>query len=290
MDTGIPAADARDDFSRARRQEALARLVRRLRGGSGGVDVMLPFDEVVAALGRRGERFLGQEHVRLDTIIGSVDRETGFDRMFRPTSSLARSRFERINTALRSGEAMPPVELYRIGEAHFVLDGHHRVAVARSLGWKDINALVTEVETIVGTGADLRMEDLPTKGHERLFHDRVPLPTEWRPEIRLGSGPDYGSLAEGVEAWGFRYMQQVRKLLDRRETAVAWYTKEYMPSLQLLREAGLLDAEHSTESYMRLSTERYNLLMSQDWDDHVLDRLRQDRDDRAGTLSRLVGG
>jgi len=290
MDTGSPAADARDDFARARREEGLSRLARRLRGRSGAVDVMLPFDEVVAALGRRGERFLGQEFVRLDSIIGSVDRETGFDRMFRPTSSVVRDRFERIDTALRSGEAVPPVELYRIGEAHFVLDGHHRVAVARSLGWKEINALVTEVQTVVGTGADLRMEDLPIKSHERLFHDRVPLAPEQRATIRLRTGRDYGSLAEAVEAWAFRYMQQIRRLLDRRDAAGEWYAREYTPALQALREAGLLDDEHPTESYLRLSAERYDLLMAQHWNDEVLDRLRRGREERNGTLARLVGG
>ena len=63
-----------------------------------------------------------------------------------------RERWQRINLAQRKGEAMPPIDVYRIGELHFVKDGHHRVSVARALGHKDIDAYVTEVQTQVGRG------------------------------------------------------------------------------------------------------------------------------------------
>lgn len=272
--------DARDDFLRQRRRETLSRMARMLRGRTGGVDVMLPFDEVVGALGRRGVIDRGEQLVLLNTIIGSVDRETGFDRMFRPTSSEPQRRFERINSALRRGEAVPPVDLYRVGEAHFVLDGHHRIAVARALGWRDINAHVIEVQTVVGAGADLRLEQLPLKSHERVFRDRVPLPAEMLALIQLAHPEDYGRLAEAVEAWGFRWMQQVGELQTRRQTAEAWFREEYMPAIGLLRDAGLLDEAAPTESYMRLSAERYNLLFAHTWDDRVLDRVRASHDGR----------
>lgn len=163
--TGLPEADSRDDFSRARRRQQWTWVLGKLRGRSDQLDMMLPFDEVVAALGRLGERQLGEQVIDLDTIVGSVDRKRGFDRRFRPTSGLARQRFERIAAAVRRGEELPPIEVYRVGEAHFVRDGHHRVAVARALGWTSINALVTEVLTEVGASRNLTLADLPLKGH-----------------------------------------------------------------------------------------------------------------------------
>lgn len=72
METGFPAADSRDDFARARRNAVLGQLAARLRLREGDVDVLLPFDEVVGALGHRGEQQLGQQSVDLDTIVGSV--------------------------------------------------------------------------------------------------------------------------------------------------------------------------------------------------------------------------
>jgi hypothetical protein len=274
VETGLPTQDARDDFVRQRRRETLSRMARMLRGRFGSVDVMLPFDEVVAALGRRGEQYLGERMVPLDAIVGSVDRETGFDRVFRPTSAEPQRRFEAINVALRTGESVPPIDLNKVGEAYFVSDGHHRVAVARALGWHEITANVTEILTVVGTGQDLRLEQLPLKSHERIFRDRVPLPAEMLGEIRLSTPHDYGALAEGVEAWGFRYTQQCQEWMSRREIAEAWFREEYTPAISMLREAGLLDETCPTESYMRLSTERYLLLLGHTWDDRVLDRLR----------------
>ncbi len=81
--------------------------------------------------------------VPLDAIVGTVDRLQGFDRHFRPTTPQVRARWERIAAAMRRGEPMPPVDLYRVGEVYFVKDGHHRVSVARALGRHDIDARVT---------------------------------------------------------------------------------------------------------------------------------------------------
>ena len=94
--------------------------------------MILPFDEVVAALGRQGERRLGLQTIPFDSIVGTVDRTREFDRSFRPTSRRVKRRWERIAEAIRRGEAMPPIDVYRIGDLHFVRDGHHRVSVARS--------------------------------------------------------------------------------------------------------------------------------------------------------------
>jgi hypothetical protein len=139
-DTGFPTSDAQDDFLRARRRRALARLSAVLRLEY-DVDVVLPFDEVVEALGRVGERDLGVKAIALDSIVGSVDRRQDFDRAFRPTSSRVRRRFERIAEAQRRGTSMPPIDVYRVGEMHFVRDGHHRVAVARAQGLDTIDAM-----------------------------------------------------------------------------------------------------------------------------------------------------
>src|SRR5512135_173782 len=78
-DTGFPRADVENDFLRARRRQTLARLAQRLRRGPDDVNLILPLDEVVAALGMRGERRLGLQTIRLDTIVGTVDSARDFD-------------------------------------------------------------------------------------------------------------------------------------------------------------------------------------------------------------------
>jgi hypothetical protein len=275
-DTGLPSADAQFDFGRARRRRMLSSLAARLRGEPGDVNVILPFDEVVAALGRRGERRLGLQTVPLNSIVGTVDRRREFDRRFRPTSGRVRPRWERINVAQRRGDAMPPIDVYRIGDLHFVKDGHHRVSVARALGYKDINAYVTEVLTEVGADRTITLRDLPLKSHQRLFHERVPLPKEARDRIQLSDEWRYAALAEAVEAWGFRLIQQHGELLSRAEVAEAWFRDEYEHVVGMLREAGLVRHGTETEAYMRVAQLRYLLLRTHEWDDQVIEAVRHD--------------
>jgi hypothetical protein len=91
-DTGFPKADVENDFLRARRRQALSKLARRLRREPDDVNLILPFDEVVAALGYEGERSLGLKTIRLRSIVGTVDSGRDFDRRFRPTSGRVRER------------------------------------------------------------------------------------------------------------------------------------------------------------------------------------------------------
>jgi hypothetical protein len=274
MDTGFPTSDAQTDFSRARRERALARLTARLRGEPSDFDVILPFDEVVAALGRVGERSLGLQSIPLDTIVGTVDRSKEFDRSFRPTSGRVRPRWQRIAEAQRRGRDMPPINVYRIGDLHFVQDGHHRVSVARAQGRTHIDAYVTEVQTKLRPGAEIRLSELPLKDHERLFDERVPLPPEARKRVHPSDPWDYGCLAEGVEAWGFRAMQARGELMAREEVAEAWYREDYVPIVETLREAGLLEGRNETDVYMRVVSDRYRLMRTHEWSEEILTELK----------------
>ncbi|MGH2781438.1 MAG: chromosome partitioning protein ParB, partial [Thermoleophilaceae bacterium] len=226
--------------------------------------------------GRRGERRLGLETIALDSIVGTVDRGREFDRSFRPTSGRVRPRWERIATAQRRGQAMPPIDVYRIGQLHFVRDGHHRVSVARALSYDVIEAWVTEVITELGADRAIRLADLPLKSHQRLFYERVPLPAEARAEIDLSDEWRYASLAEAVEAWGFRAIQDRREALSRAEVAEAWFLDEYRPVVEMLREAELIRRGTETEAYMRVSALRFLILRTHEWDDEVIERLRQE--------------
>ena len=275
-DTGLPEADAQFDFGRARRRRALSRLAARLRREPSDVNVILPFDEVVEALGRRGERRLGPQTIPLDSIVGTVDRSREFDRAFRPTSSRVRPRWERIAMAQRKGQAMPPIDVYRIGELHFVKDGHHRVSVARELGYEVIEAYVTEVVTELGADRAIRLHDLALKSHERLFFERVPLPPKEREQIKLSDEWRYAALAEAVEAWGFRVSQVGDEKMSRAEVAEAWFHDEYEPVVEMLREADLIRRGTETESYMRVAHLRYLILRTHSWDDDVIEAVRRE--------------
>jgi hypothetical protein len=156
FDTGLLWVDVEDDFNRARRRHMLARFAGWLRGQPGHVRRILVLDEVVAPLGWRGEHYLGLQTIPLDTVAGTVDSRRDFDRKFRPTSNRVRQRWERLDLAQRRGVSLPPIDVYRVGDLHFVMDGHHRVSVAIATGHTTIEAHVTEVLTRIraaGTSA-----------------------------------------------------------------------------------------------------------------------------------------
>ena len=272
-ETGFPQADVADEFLRVRRRQALARLVRWLRRAPDDVNVILSLDEVLDALGRRGERRLGLQTIRLDSIVGTVD-SSDFDRRFRPTSGRVRERWERLALAQRRGEAIPPIEVYRVGDLHFVQDGHHRVSIAMAEGAKTIDAYVTEVYTQVPATGIKGRRDLLFKAYERIFRARVPLSAPAMAKITVTDPWSYAELGEAVEAWGYRRMQDTGQFSDRVETARHWYGEEYQPVVRMLRAADLIGTRTEAVAYLRVAAERYRLIRAHEWSDEIVERLR----------------
>jgi hypothetical protein len=275
-ETGFPQADVADEFLRARRRQVLSRLAHRLRREPDDVNLILPFDEVIAALGFKRERNLGLQTISLDTVVGTVDSRRDFDRHFRPTSSRVRERWERLALAQRRGESIPPIDVYRVGGLHFVKDGHHRVSIAIATGQRAIDAYVTEVQTVVPANGIRSRGDLLMKDYERMFRSRVPLPEQAYAKISFTDPWAYAELGEAVEAWGYRYIQHAGRYLDRAETARRWYAEEYLPVVRMLRAADLIGAGTEAEAYQRVARERYRLMRTHEWSDEVIERLRRE--------------
>jgi hypothetical protein len=275
-ETGFPRADVENDFLRLRRRQVLARLAQRLRLAPDDINLILPFDEVIAALGTRGERSLGLQTIRLDAVVGTVDSRRDFDRKFRPTSSRVRPRWENLALAQRRGESIPPIDVYQVGDMYFVKDGHHRVSIALATGQKVIEAYVTEVTTDLPPGDARSMGDLTMRSYERLFRQRVPLPEQAYANITFTSPWSFAELGAAVEAWGFRAMQDEHQFMDRAEVARRWYSQEYRPVVRMLRTADLIGSRTEAEAYQRVARERYRLIRTHEWNDEIVERLRKE--------------
>lgn len=276
-DTGFTRSDAEHDFLRMRRRQVLARLSGWLRREPDDVSLILPFDEVVAALGQAGERRLGRQVIPLRSVVGSVDKTRDFDRYFRPTSGRVRQRWEKLAIATRRGESVPPIEVFRIGELHFVRDGHHRVSVAHALGLEQIEAGVTEILTRIEPHGVRYRGDLLMKDYRRIFLDRVPLQPPARDCVSVTDPESYAQLGEAVEAWGYRLMQDEGRFLDRLTVARRWYAEEYLPVVRMLHQADLVGSGTEADAYIRVACERYRLIRTHHWDAEVLERIRGSR-------------
>jgi hypothetical protein len=274
MSTGFPESDAAATFARERRRQSLAKLATRLRIVRDDVSVMLPLEEVLDALGRAGERDLGLQVIALDSIVGTVGRRRGeFDRRFRPASRLVQRRWQNIAVARRRGTAMPPIEVVRVGELHFVQDGHHRVSVARSQGDATIEAHVHEIKTRRPATRDLSLRELQWIRHEREFHERVPLPPAARDRIRIEEGWRYDQLSTHVESWAYRASQAAGRLLPRAEAAEAWFHEEYEPIADVLDELGIGGPGTEATRYLRVVKLRNLLMHERGWTDDVIEKL-----------------
>jgi hypothetical protein len=134
------------DFTRARHKAFLHRMKARLRGDPFST-YPLSFEEVRKALGASNKVRLGRRTVPVERIVGSVGRYRDFDQTFLPAKASVGTKWRRIDRAFHRGEELPPVMLYKVGEAYFVEDGNHRVSVARYQGVEWIDAEVVELRS-----------------------------------------------------------------------------------------------------------------------------------------------
>jgi hypothetical protein len=133
------------DFSRALRKARLRRLVLRLRGKPTDYSISPSFEEVQGTLRAYNRVRRGIRVVDVEKIVGSVGRSRDFDRYFMPLRASAGERWKRVDLAFYRDQALPPVSLYKLGDAYFVEDGNHRISVARFHGVPEVEAHVTEL-------------------------------------------------------------------------------------------------------------------------------------------------
>lgn len=132
------------DFERARRKATWRDWASWLSGRSNNLSLLHQARQAVLVT---GQSFYGVQTVPLDRITGTMGRTTEFDRAFFPRQHRSQERWLRVNRAYYGEAVLPPVDLIKLGEAYFVVDGHHRISVARAHGQDFIEANVTELHT-----------------------------------------------------------------------------------------------------------------------------------------------
>jgi hypothetical protein len=234
MDLG---EQADKDFSRARRRAFLRRIGAFLRKDPGS-NQLLSFDEVKSALGAVEHVYLGMRTVEVAKIVGSVGRHRDFDRAFLPSKADLGARWKRIDQMMHRAEELPPISLYKMGDAYFVRDGNHRVSVARQLGVEMIDAEVIELRSRLPIDSTITARDLLHKLEQRRLLERLPF-DRVLPEVRveLSDVSDYRGLATHVEAHGFRISQLWKRYVSPEETLRDWYEYQYAPIAEMVKGA-----------------------------------------------------
>lgn len=227
------------DFARLRSRAFLKDVLALV---SGRRNSLLSYDQVKEKLHIGGPIYRGVRTVEVAKIVGSVNRYRDFDRAFLPLNNRLANRWQRVDRAFYQDIDLPPVVLYKVGDVYFVVDGHHRVSVAREQGQQFIDAEVRECRVRVPVGPDLRPEDLEILGAKVEFLDRTGL-DRIRPEARIElTVPDgYSRMLEHIAVHRyFMGLEQQRDIPD--EEAVAhWYDTVYLPIVKVVRDRGVLE-------------------------------------------------
>jgi nucleotide-binding universal stress UspA family protein len=254
------------DFRRARQQANLDNIIGNLTGRH---STLFSFDDVRHQL--KGSVSGGRrlEDVPLESIVGSVGRYTDFNRQFLPQNDSDEMRWSRVKAAVESPTGVPPIELYRIGNAYFVLDGNHRVSVLRRMGATHAQAYVTEVQTRVPLSPYDSPDDLILKAEYADFLDRTSL-DEQRPtaDLSVTSPGRYAGLLEEIAAHRAALAAEHGRDVSFEEAAASWYDTIYLPVIDIIRRQGILNdfpSRTETDLYVWVSQHRAELEQNLGW-------------------------
>lgn len=232
------SARASSDFARAR----LKAFLNRIRSVIDGQPrTLLSYDEVKEKLRLGGPIYRGVKTVRVDKIVGSLNRYHQFDRAFLPLEDQIASRWQNIDRAFYQEISLPPVVLYQVGDVYFVVDGHHRVSVAREQGQEFIDAEVRECSTKVNITPDLRPEDLQILGQKVFFLERTGL-DRIRPKasIKLTIPDGFDRMLEHIAVHKYFMGLDLQRSISDEEAVAHWYDTVYLPIVRIIRRRSIL--------------------------------------------------
>lgn len=231
---------ALSDFQAARQRAALEGVIARVSGRSND---LLSYDDVARRLKLRAQVERGIKTIPVDAIVGSVGRCTEFTRTFLPRNLNDQERWARVKSVFMDpeGASLPPIEVYQVGDVYFVLDGNHRVSIARQEGVEFIDAHVIEMKTPVPLSPDVEFDDLIIKEEYTNFLEVTGL-TQIAPgvDFSVTVPGQYDKILLQIEIQEYLFSEanpQGRSFVD---AVRAWFEEYYLPLAEAIRERDLM--------------------------------------------------
>jgi nucleotide-binding universal stress UspA family protein len=255
------------DFQRARSRAELLNFLAKLTGRSTD---LLSYEEVRQKLRAIEGSTHKLEDIPINAIIGSVGRYTDFNKDFLPQQESNRERWVRVMLEATGQRGLPPIEVYRIGEIYFVLDGNHRVSVAKELGATHIQAYVTDVKTRIKITPELNPDELIIKSEQVRFLEKTNL-NVLRPEsdLTLTTPGRYPVLLEHIAVHQYFMGIDENRQISYNEAVLHWYDNVYLPVVDLIRERGILNMfpiRTEADLYIWLAKHREDLIHELGWE------------------------
>ena len=228
------------DFQSAHLRAKLQGVLARVTGRS---NELLSYDEVADKLKLQGRSDKGIQMIPVDAIVGSVGRYTDFTRTFLPRRREDQQRWARVKAiALDPVSAgLPYIDVYKVSEVYFVIDGNHRVSIARQEGVKTIEAHVIEIQTDIPLTPDVQPEELIIKAEYADFLEQTGL--NKIPEfmdLRITIPGGYQKLLDEICVCRCQIQEEDQKECTLQESAESWYREIYLPFAEAVRERGMM--------------------------------------------------
>jgi len=165
---------------------------------------------------------------------------------------------------------LPPIEVYQIGDAYFVHDGHHRISVARQNKAKEVQAYVTEVQSRVPLSAEIKPEDLIISAEYVEFLNQTQL-DDLRPAIDLAATcpGQYSKLVEHIEVHRYYMGLEQEREIPYEEAVVHWYDTVYCPVIDIIKDLGILydfPGRTETDLYLWVAKHRVDIEERLGWE------------------------
>jgi nucleotide-binding universal stress UspA family protein len=256
------------DFQAARQKAGIQEVLARVTGKS---NQLLSYDDVAEKLKLRARTERGIQHIPLNAIVGSVGRNTDFTRTFLPRHSGDQQRWANVKTAfMETGAGLPPIEVYKVGDVYFVVDGNHRVSIAKQEGLTTIEARVIEFKTDITLTPDVQPDDLIIKAEYVEFLDATRI-HEARPNVDLSVTTccQYDSLMEQIRISQYLLQEETKQDVPLQDAAASWYDTTYIPLAEAIRDRGLLHwfpGRTITDLYIWIAENRATLEKEQGWE------------------------
>lgn len=262
-----PLDTALADFRDSRRKAAVQRVLAQITGKS--ID-LLPFDFVKNQLHAGEPHQLGIRDIPLDAIVGSVGRHEEFTAKFFPKFDQDQDRWVRVKKTMDNSPNANPIDVYQVDQTFFVLDGNHRVSVARQNGDTHIKAFVSEVNIVVPLSPNDSPDDLIVKSQQVKFLEDTGLDkVNTKTNFTVSTPGCYRVIRNQISSHQYQMELKKKTTVEFKHAVLDWVENVYDPLIDIIRINGLLrDFPNMTytDLYLLIYEHKADLVEETGWD------------------------
>ena len=262
------------DFDRARIRALIDDILSIVQGKPAD---LLSFHEVRERLHLKQLVDRGIQEIPMTRIVGTVGRERDFNRAFFPREESLRQRWKEVKELAEGPVGFSPIELYKVNDVFFVVDGHHRVSVARSLNAPTIEAHVKEFMSPIPLTPDTSIEEVILKSALADFLETTGLVQEYSAEYEVTIPNGYQRLLDHISVHRYYRGIETKHDVSWQDALNSWRDTVYHPMVEAIQKSGILEQFSD-----KTETDLYLFVM-----DH-LHHLRQRYGKASGQRGRVV--